>query len=312
MITPAQQQIVAQYGQLLQQTGGELQQLMQQAGDGCKQMIAQNPADPMPLQNALGAVGQQAKTIMRKPGDGFSDFYDRIVEAGDGEPAYSQMKKMQRDFDLWAEETWERFEAGQRVDQYRAMWPKVQEAMQKPMPCNRCGAPLTRVTPHKAETVNCAACRAANQVVPEMVVGMYYSGMPHLFAQQGAFDKYYALQRFKAERETRRDAEYAATRERTEPAADAVDGTAGLGQMLDGPARLLDCRDRIVRDLDASVVARDRHDLLGQERSGSDNNGSAWHVSPSLVDRALRRGGNGRYLGRPHVARATLQGTVQV
>lgn len=216
MITPAQENTVAQFGQRLQQTGAELQQLMQQALAGCQQMIAQNPADPTPLSNALGAVGQQAKTIMRKPGDGFGSFYDVICASGDGEPAYSRMKKMQRDFDLWAEETWERFETGQRVEQHRAMWPKVQEAMTKALPCNRCGAPLQRANPHKPETVNCTACRAANQVVPEMVVGIYYSGMPHLFAQQGALDKYWAIQRFKSEWESYRDAEYAADRERPE------------------------------------------------------------------------------------------------
>lgn len=214
MITPAQQQIVAQFGQFLQQTGAELQQLIAQAGPGCQQMIAQNPADPMPLNNALGAVNQQAKAILRKPGDTFGQYYDRICDAGSGEPAYSYMKKAQRDYDLWAEETWARFEASTRVDQYRAMWPKVQEAMAKPLPCNRCGAPLTRATPHKAETVNCTACRSANQVVPEMVVGMYYGSMPHAFAEQASIEKYWAIQKFKAEWESYRDAEYAADRER--------------------------------------------------------------------------------------------------
>ncbi len=214
MMTPAQQQIVTQYSQFLQQIGAQLQQLMAEAGAGCQQMIAQNVADPMPLSNALGAIGQQAGALRRKSDDSFSEFYDRVCEAGKGEPAYSYMKKAQRDFDLWAEETWAKFELQQHVDQYRAMWPKVQEAMAKPLPCNRCGAPLTRATPHKPETVNCAACRSANQVVPEMVVGVYYSGMPHRFAEQASIDKYWAIQKFKGEWESYREAEYAADRDR--------------------------------------------------------------------------------------------------
>ena len=55
-MNPAQQQIVAQWNQHLQQTGGQLQGLLQQAGGGCEQLIAQNPVDPIPLNNALGAI----------------------------------------------------------------------------------------------------------------------------------------------------------------------------------------------------------------------------------------------------------------
>ena len=213
-MNPAQQHIVAQWNQYLQQSGGHVQQLLQQAGGGCEQLIGQNPIDPMPLNNALGAIEHQVKDVGSKLDDAFSQHYDRVCEAGDGEPAHSQMKRGMRAFQRWIDETWERFDAHVHVQQYRAMWPHVQQAMQKPTACNRCGGPIQRATPHKSESINCPACRTVNQVLPDSVVAQYFGGMPHYFAQSGVIEKLFALRKFKDDWEDYRDAEYAADRDR--------------------------------------------------------------------------------------------------
>ncbi|MBX3191036.1 MAG: hypothetical protein KF819_28830 [Labilithrix sp.] len=221
-MNPAQQQIVAQWNQYLQQMGGHVQGLMGQAGPGCEQLIGQNPTDPIPLNNALGAIEHQVKDLRSKLGDAFSEHYDRICDAGEGEPGHCHMKRAMRGFERWMDETWMRFDAHIHVQQYRAMWPHVQAAMQKPTACNRCGGPLQRQTPHKSESINCPACRTVNQVMPESVVAQYYGGMPHYYAQQTVIDKFMVLQKFKDDWEDYRDAEYAADRERPDMPMDRL------------------------------------------------------------------------------------------
>lgn len=213
-MNPAQQQIMAQWNQYLQQMGGQLSQLLQQANGGCEGLIAQNQIDPIPLNNALGAIEHQVKDLRGKVNDAFSQHYDHVCEAGDGEPAHSHMKRALRGFERWAEETWMRFDAHIHVAQYRAMWPHVQQGMAKPTACNRCGGPIQRMTPHKSESINCPACHTVNQVLPDSVVAMYFGGMPHYFAQSGVIDKQVALMKFRDDWEDYRDAEYAADRER--------------------------------------------------------------------------------------------------
>jgi hypothetical protein len=227
-MNPAQQQIVAQWNQYLQQTGGQLQQLLQQAGGGCEQLIGQNPIDPVPLNNALGAIEHQVKDLGSKLDDAFSHHYDRVCDAGEGEPAHSHMARARRGFERWMDETWARFDAHVHVQQYRAMWPHVQQAMQKPTACNRCGGPLQRATPHKSESLNCPGCRTVNQVLPDGVVAQYFGGMPHYFAQSGVIDKQFALQKFKDDWEDHRDAEYAADRDRPDEPLERLKQREGL------------------------------------------------------------------------------------
>lgn len=221
-MNPQQQQVVAQWNQYLQQTGGHLQGLLQQAAQGCQGLIAQNPTDPIPLNNALSGVEHQYKDLRGKLDDAFSQHYDRLCEMGEGEPGYSHMKRALRGFERWADEQWMRFDAHVHVEQYRAMWPHVQQAMQKPTPCNRCGGPLQRRTPHKSESINCPACHTVNQVMPEAVVAMYFGGMPHYFAEIGLIDKRMAITKFKDDWEDYRDAEYAADRERPDMPLDRL------------------------------------------------------------------------------------------
>lgn len=213
-MNPTQQQIFAQWNQFLQHTGAQLQQLVQQAGAGCQQMIQQNPTDPMPLNNALGAVQHQVQDLSRKPDDAFGQYYDRICEAGSGEPAHSQMKSAMRAFTRWADETWARFDLYCHTEQFRAMWPHVEQAMAKPTACNRCGGPLQRQTPHKSETINCPACKSVNQAMPDAIVATYFATMPHYYAEQASIEKRFALQKFKDDWEDHRDAEFAADRDR--------------------------------------------------------------------------------------------------
>ncbi len=213
-MNPSQQQIVAQYNQHLHGAGGRLQQLLQQAHAGCQQMIAQNPTDPTPLDNALGAIEQQYEGVARVASDAFDGFYERLCEAGPGEPGHMHMRRALRGFDRWAEEQWQRFDLHVHVEQFRAMWPHVQQGMAKPTACTRCGGPLRRATPHKSESVACEACRSVNQVLPETVVARYFGAMPHYFAESAAIEKKFAIQKFKDDWDDYSDAEHAADRDR--------------------------------------------------------------------------------------------------
>jgi hypothetical protein len=221
-MNPQQQQIINQYNQLMQQVGGQIQNLLGQAGSGCQGMIQQNPTDPIPLNNAMTAVEQQFKDFSRKLSDAFSAHYDKICDVGPGEPSHSTMKRSLRAFERWAQESWSRFDCHWHVEQYRAMWPHVQQAMGKQLPCNRCGAPLARQTPHKSESITCPNCRTVNQVSPDSVVAMYFSTMPHYFAEQATIDKKFALQKFKDDWEDHRDAEHAADRDRPDMPLDML------------------------------------------------------------------------------------------
>lgn len=215
-MTPAQQQIVAQWNQHMQQIGGQLQGLLQQANAGFQQMIARNPTDPLPVNNALGAIEHQYKDLERNLHDSFDGFYDRLCEAGEGEPGHMHMKCAMRAFDRWMSETWQRFDIHVHVEQYRAMWPHVQQAMAKGAPCTRCGGPLRRTTPHKNESISCEACRTVNQVMPDAVVATYFGGMPHYFSETGLLEKRFAIQKFKDDWEDYRDSEHAQDRDRPE------------------------------------------------------------------------------------------------
>jgi hypothetical protein len=221
-MNPQQQQIVAQYDQRLQQGAAQLHALIQQSAQGAQQLIAQNPTDPTPLANALGAISQQANDVRYKASECLGEYYDRVCAAGSGEPSYSNMKRAQRAFGRWAEDAWHRFEIAMHVEAYRAMWPHVQQSMQKPVACTRCGAPMQKTTPHKSESITCSSCKAANQVTPETVVGYYYGGMPHYFAESAVIDKRLAIDKFKDEWENHRDAEHAAGRDRPDEPLDRL------------------------------------------------------------------------------------------
>src|SRR5262245_56738259 len=221
-MNPAQQQILAQWNQHLQHVGGQLQGLLHQAAGGCQQTIAQSPGDPTALGNAMGAIEQQVKQLRKQVDDGFSSFYDRICDAGPGEPAHFEMKRAMRWWDLWAEEAWQRWSTYWYVEQYRAMWPMVQQAAQNPAACNRCGGQLRRTTPHKSESITCPACRTVNQVMPDAVVARYYGGMPHYYSEQALLEQKMNIEKFKAQWEDVRDGEHATGRDRPDEPLDRL------------------------------------------------------------------------------------------
>ena len=73
--------------------------------------------------------------------------------------------------------------------QYRAMWPHVQQGMRSPPRATVVAVRSARATPHKSESITCPACQTVNQVIPDAVVAKYFGGMPHYFAQSGVIDK---------------------------------------------------------------------------------------------------------------------------
>ncbi len=210
----AQQQIVAQYTQILQQAAGQLQGLLQQSVRGCDELIAKHPTDPIPLTNAISAIHHQVIELQRRVEEARSEHHDRLVSTGSADPGHAHLQRGLRDFVRWTDAQWMAFSSHATCNQYRAMWPHVQQALARPAACTRCGGPLARTTPHKSESIGCAACRTVNQVMPEGVVATYFAGMPHAFAEAAVIEKRTAITKLKDDWEAHRDAEDAAGRER--------------------------------------------------------------------------------------------------
>jgi hypothetical protein len=210
----ASQPIVAHYNQLLQQAAGQLQGLLQQSVRGCDDLIAKHPTDPIPLTNALTAIQHQVLELKRRVEDALSEHHDRLVELGAANPGYPHLRHGLRDFVRWADGQWMHFSSHATCNQYRVMWPHVQQALSRPAACTRCGGPLARKTPHTSESIGCTACRTVNQVIPDGVVATYFTGMPHAFAEAAVLEKRTAITKLKDDWDAHRDAEDAAGRER--------------------------------------------------------------------------------------------------
>ena len=215
-MNPEQKQILDQFYAHIRQAQDYVKQLLAHSDAGCQQMIAQNPTDAMPLSNALGAIEHQVKDVGRKTSDYWSQCYDAISARGESEPAYTYGKRAERGFRTWLEHTWQRFDNHQRYVHAASMWPLVQEALKKDAPCPRCGAPIKRQNPQRAESLTCNACRSVNQVLPETAVAIYYATIPHVFAERESMEKRFAEELLRNQWEDHVDAEYAAKGDRPE------------------------------------------------------------------------------------------------
>ncbi|MBI5536526.1 MAG: tetratricopeptide repeat protein [Deltaproteobacteria bacterium] len=205
MNAQTQQAIVAQWQQWLQTTTQQVTQILQEAHAGCQGLIAQHPTDPTPLSNALSAVGLRISALQRSISDTLdSHVVGQLALTPQPDQAEEHARRQGEIADGWIEESWQRFEAQWRYEAIKAMWPHVQQALQRPTPCSRCSAPLQRTTPHKPESITCAHCRSINQVAPEGVVATYFGGAPDAHAQVQTLEASFAVRRNRQAAETAR------------------------------------------------------------------------------------------------------------
>lgn len=222
-MTPSQQAIVTRWRTFMGKVMTRLRDVLAEAETGCREMIHHNPADPIPLNNVLGALRARKINLDKKLYDTWSKevsnpLADDEVERDDI-PGGTELKG--RALDLadvemkqalaWMDDTWERFRVKWQAEAVRAMWPLVEQAMKKPVACTQCGGGLQPAARHQSESVTCPACRAVNQVMPEPVVGMYFSSSPHALAEEAAFQKRQAITNYRRQVEAWRASEASRT-----------------------------------------------------------------------------------------------------
>jgi hypothetical protein len=224
----AQQQIMAEWNQGMQQAGAELQALHAQTAEGCRALVAQHPMDLEPLVRALRAVEVQASALKSKGAEPVPDIYDRLRNADPNGPraeverALAQVHRAKRDFKRWADEQWMRLESTWMVAELHAMWPHVEAAITRPLSCERCGAPITRQNPRQSESITCHACGAVNQVTTHAMVEAYFR-MSYFLDEASVIDKLMALRKFKDDWQDVRDLEFASGRGRPDEPLDRLE-----------------------------------------------------------------------------------------
>jgi hypothetical protein len=222
-MTPSQQELVTRFRTFMQKVMTRLRDVLAEAETGCREMIKNNPADPIPLNNVLGALRTRKVNLDKKIYDAWSK--NMVEGLADARSAHAQIQGAveykgnlldQMDAEMkqalaWMEDTFEHFRVRWSAEAVRAMWPLAEQAMKKPVNCTQCGAPLQPRVRHQSDSVTCPGCRAVNQVIPEQVVGMYFTSAPHALAEEAAFQKRAAVTQFRRQVEAWRAAENART-----------------------------------------------------------------------------------------------------
>lgn len=195
-----QQQFTQEWRAHLDQAIQRVVGLLREAEAGCRQLIAQSPDDPLPVQNALNAINVQVQELRVRLGTTWSDLLvSKLLTSLDNRAVVAQGEHWLEEGDQWVEETWARFKAYWLNESGRAMWPKVSLLLGRQAYCTRCGSPLKPGNPSKPESITCAACRTVNQFTPDPIVTMYYSASPERYADWATIEKRVAIDRWRRE-----------------------------------------------------------------------------------------------------------------
>lgn len=156
-----------------------LQMIMTESDAGFAGMLADPELDPIAFTNAMNAIEIRYKDLRTKLANTFSEQVAIQLNVGMG-PA----RKLLEDTDRWMEDTFERWRVGWGGKHVRAMWPRVQASMHKPVMCSKCGGALTRKVFHQAESIPCTHCGGVNSVTPDTIVYTYFAMAPHAVADE--------------------------------------------------------------------------------------------------------------------------------
>lgn len=222
-MTPNQQALATRFRTFTGKVMGRLRDVLAEADAGCREMIKSNPSDPIPLNNVLGALGARKAKLVKKVYDAWSDnMVEGLAEEAMGHAQIAgaveykgkvldQLDSEMKQAMAWMDDTWEHFRVKWAAEAVRAMWPVAEQAMKKPVACTQCGGALQPRVRHQSDSVTCPACRAVNQVIPEAVVGMYFSSAPHALAEEASFQKRQAVTNYRRQVEAWRASENART-----------------------------------------------------------------------------------------------------
>ena len=195
-MNPAQQQFLQQWQGYLQQVSDQVTQITQEAGAGCQQLLQTHPDDPMPMVNALQALGIKVNELKMQVENGWTQQTERIVGmGGDSREVRDAGQQATEQLTRWIDEAWGHTEANWKNAAIKAMWPRVEQLMAQPVACNQCGAPITPRLRHMADSVQCSKCGAVNQTVPAPEVRTFYSMGPDIWAHATTVDQRLAADR---------------------------------------------------------------------------------------------------------------------
>lgn len=195
-MTPDQQALWQRFDGFLGKIEERLKEVMAEAENGLGVLFAQHPTDPMPIGNAMSGLDHRVKELVRKIGETWDAQIGPKFEAMSDPRFHDAGLDRKRDFELHLEEKWDAFKAQAMSAYYRAMWPLVQAAMAKPVPCNRCGAELALPVRHESISHTCAHCGSVNQVLVDPAVSYWFGGgAAHVFAEEAALPLRYAVER---------------------------------------------------------------------------------------------------------------------
>jgi hypothetical protein len=234
MTSPHEAERYRRWSAFLAKLRQRIDELCADAEAGTRTLVAQDPTNPSALSTALGALDARIEGIKRKMettwhGQGLG----RETQPGpDGahrrapEGAYAEWHASER----YVVDTWTACKVRCMGQLLRAMWPHVDAALRRPIPCSQCGAPLSPSTRHSAETVTCAHCRAVNQCIPEQIVYAWFATAPVAFGVEQVLAQHLQVQRAFDDVRCWMDAEYRRTGDRPQEPEDSKRRRAAQAQ----------------------------------------------------------------------------------
>ncbi|MBI5536610.1 MAG: hypothetical protein HY898_28070 [Deltaproteobacteria bacterium] len=198
-MNPAQQQFLQQWQGWLQQVAGQVTQILQETDAGCRQLLASQPTDPMPMQNALQAVHIKVTELKGQVSNAWTQQVENIVGMGNPGEVMDSGQIANEGLEQWIDETWGRFRSQWRVETMKVFWNHVQQLMNQPVSCTQCGGSIMPNLRHVADTVTCKHCGGINQVSPHPDVYLFYTIGPDIWAEAATLDKRFEIDRFRSQ-----------------------------------------------------------------------------------------------------------------
>lgn len=195
-MTPSQTALAERFRGFCAKIDQRLRELMAEADVGMRGLIEQAPDDPIALGNAMSGLDHRVHQLKQH----LDETWEQPISGmfmGEGGDFFDWGTDQKRDFEQSFDETWVAWKARSVVGFYRNLWPLAQRAMQAPVACTSCGAPLAIADRRKSVSVPCAGCRVVTQVIPAKPIATFFHGAPDAFAAEAALPLRFAVERYR-------------------------------------------------------------------------------------------------------------------
>lgn len=194
-----QQALLQRWEAFCAKIDARLDELIAEARQGVEALARQYPTDTAPLGNALGGLDNRIAQLRERIEQTWDDSVEeKFEQADEGDGFLDVGLDARRDFEIDFDEKWDAWKARAVADYHRQMWPHVQQALQQPVHCTQCGAPLANPGQARTVAINCTHCGAVVQIVPDPAVSTYFGGgAAHAFGEEAAVAIRYQIERFR-------------------------------------------------------------------------------------------------------------------